>query len=237
MKRFFITTIIACLLMSIHAQTHKTATNTAHPAMQSSVVLANYDDSVSYALGLSIGKFYQQQGITNLNVSLLSKGIKTVMNKDSALFTDEQVEQIMMNSAQKAMATRAAKNKHDGEVFLAENKNKPNVVTLPDGVQYLILTKGTGQIPTDTSSVKVNYVGTLLDGTEFDNSYKRGQPLDITVDRVIKGWTEILKLMPVGSKWRVWIPSDMGYGDRGAGGTIQPGATLQFDIELLGINK
>lgn len=237
MKRFFICAIVCASLASLNAQTHRMQARTAHSTQSSSVVLANYDDSVSYALGLSIGKYYQQQGIDNLNISLLSKGIKTAMNNDSALFTDEQIQQIMMSSAQRAAAQRAAKNKQEGATFLAENKNKPDVVTLPDGVQYTVLTKGSGQIPTDTNNVKVNYAGSLLDGTEFDNSYKRGQPLDLNVTGVIKGWTEILKLMPVGSKWRVWIPSDMAYGDRGAGNAIPPGATLQFDIELLGINK
>ncbi|ANI90550.1 hypothetical protein A9P82_01740 [Arachidicoccus ginsenosidimutans] len=205
--------------------------------MQQPVRLANFDDTVSYALGLSIGKFYQQQGIKNLNTTLLSRGIKTAMGKDSALFTDEQVGDILMSSAQRAAEEKASKAKHEGEVFLAKNKTNPGVVTLPDGIEYEVLQKGTGTIPADTSNVKVNYVGTLLDGTEFDNSYKRGEPLDMDVTRVIKGWTEVLKLMPVGSKWRVWIPSDLAYGDRGAGEMIPPGATLQFDIELLGINK
>lgn len=246
MKRIILlpSVLVLCAAAS-HAQTHTPVMRkpVAHAA-QAPVKLLTYDDTVSYALGLSIGKFYQQQGIKNLNTSLLARAVKTAMDKDSALFSDEQIGDILMEASnrhekeERERATlAAAKAKQEGEAFMAKNKTNPDVMTLPDGIQFKILQKGTGAVPADTNNVKVNYIGTLLNGTEFDNSYKRGQALDIDVSGVIKGWTEVLKMMPVGSKWRVWIPSGLAYGDRGAGGAIPPGATLQFDIELLGINK
>ena len=129
----------------------------------------------------------------------------------------------------------AENNKKDGAAFLAANATKPGVVTLPSGLQYKILSPGTGPKPTATDSVICNYRGTLLDNTEFDSSYKRGQPATFPVGGVIKGWTEALQLMPVGSKWQLFIPTDLAYGDRGAGADIGPGATLIFEVELLSI--
>lgn len=133
------------------------------------------------------------------------------------------------------MSNKISGTKEAGQKFLAENKKKPGVITLPDGMQYEIVTKGTGAIPKATDTVKANYIGTLIDGQEFDNSYKRGQPLSIPVSGVIRGWTEALEMMPVGSTWKLYIPSELGYGDRGAGGVIPGGATLIFTIELLEI--
>ena len=245
MKRIILlSSILGSGIVALHAQVHKTVTHTPVHTAQVPVHLLTYDDTVSYALGLSIGKFYQQQGIKNLNTSLLARAVKTVMNKDAALLTDEQVGDILMEASnrhekelQEKAKLAAAQAKQEGEAFMAKNKTNPDIMTLPDGIQFKILQKGTGAVPSDTDNVKVNYIGSLLNGTEFDNSYKHGQALDIGVSRVIKGWTEVLKMMPAGSKWRVWIPSDLAYGDRGAGEAIPPGATLQFDIELIGINK
>ena len=132
------------------------------------------------------------------------------------------------------MTNKVSSEKEKGATFLEENKKKPGVVTLPDGMQYEIITKGTGPVPTAADTIKANYAGTLLNGTEFDNSYKRNEPLEIPVSAVIRGWTEALQLMPVGSKWKLYIPSDLAYGDRGAG-TIPGGATLVFTIDLLDI--
>lgn len=244
MKKILTIVIVLMCAISANAQTHKTTTHHPTHSTQTTVRLLTYDDTLSYALGISIGKFYQQQGIQNLNTKILANAVKTAMDKDSMLFTDEQIGNILMNVENKYRKEQeekarqaAAKAKDEGVAFMAKNKLKDGVMVLPDGIQFKILHKGKGPMPSDTSNVKVNYIGTLLNGFEFDNSYKRGQALDIGVGNVIKGWTEILKMMPVGSKWRVWIPSNLAYGDRGAGGTIPPGATLQFDIELLGINK
>ena len=198
--------------------------------------LSSFNDTISYALGLSLAKFYQEQGATSINTQLLSRAVEAVFKKDSVLFNDQQIASLLMAADERFSEQRAAGAKKEGQEFLAKNKLRDGVFELPSGLQYEILTKGTGPIPTDTNNVKVNYIGTLLDGTEFDNSYKRGEAIDLGVTQVIKGWTEALKLMPVGSKWKLYIPSDLAYGDRGAGGTIPAGATLIFEIELLGIN-
>jgi FKBP-type peptidyl-prolyl cis-trans isomerase FklB len=132
-------------------------------------------------------------------------------------------------------AAMSKDNKSKGETFLAQNKSKEGVVTLPSGLQYKILKEGSGPKPSASDTVVCNYRGTLVDGKEFDSSYKRGQPATFPVSGVIKGWTEALQLMPVGSKWQLFIPSDLGYGDRGAGADIQPGSTLVFEVELVSI--
>ena len=137
----------------------------------------------------------------------------------------------------KAMEKKYADNKAAGEKFLAENKTKEGVVTTPSGLQYKIITKGTGEIPADSSKVKVNYKGTLIDGTEFDSSYKRKEPATFRANQVIKGWTEALTMMPVGSKWELYIPQELAYGARETGGQIKPFSTLIFEVELVGIEK
>ena len=135
------------------------------------------------------------------------------------------------------MEKKYADNKAAGEKFLAENKTKEGVVTTPSGLQYKIITKGTGEIPADSSKVKVNYKGTLIDGTEFDSSYKRKEPATFRANQVIKGWTEALTMMPVGSKWELYIPQELAYGARETGGQIKPFSTLIFEVELVGIEK
>jgi FKBP-type peptidyl-prolyl cis-trans isomerase FklB len=141
-------------------------------------------------------------------------------------------------SAQEAKSKEAgAANRKEGESFLADNKSKDGVKTLPDGLQYKVLTEGNGPKPASTDTVTVNYRGTLINGKEFDSSYKRGQPASFPVTGVIKGWTEALQLMPVGSKWQLFIPPDLAYGDRGAGADIGPGDTLIFEVELLSIGE
>ena len=137
----------------------------------------------------------------------------------------------------KATAEKYADNKAAGEKFLAENKAKEGVVTTPSGLQYKIITKGNGAVPADSSKVKVNYKGTLIDGTEFDSSYKRNEPATFRANQVIKGWTEALTMMPVGSKWELYIPYDLAYGSRETGSQIKPFSTLIFEVELLGIEK
>ena len=137
----------------------------------------------------------------------------------------------------KAMEKKYADNKAAGEKFLAENKTKEGVVTTPSGLQYKIITKGTGEIPADSSKVKVNYKGTLIDGTEFDSPYKRKEPATFRANQVIKGWTEALTMMPVGSKWELYIPQELAYGARETGGPIKPFSTLIFEVELVGIEK
>ena len=140
-----------------------------------------------------------------------------------------------MAKAKEAQKAASSGNEAEGAKFLAENKSKPGVVTLPDGLEYKVLTQGTGPTPKETDTVTVNYRGTLINGTEFDSSYKRGEPASFPVNGVIKGWTEILQLMKTGSKYQVVIPAELAYGDRGAGQDIAPGSTLIFEVELLSI--
>ena len=160
---------------------------------------------------------------------------------NSGCMTKEEAQTFMQTQMDavksKALEKKYADNKAAGEKFLAENKTKEGVVTTPSGLQYKVITKGTGAIPADTSKVKVNYKGTLIDGTEFDSSYKRKEPATFRANQVIKGWTEALTMMPVGSKWELYIPQDLAYGARETGGQIKPFSTLIFEVELVGIEK
>ena len=164
-------------------------------------------------------------------------GSKTRLTQDEAKAVLNEVQTEIQKQQQEKTQQAAAANKTEGEAFLAANKSKDGVVTLHSGLQYKILTAGAGPKPTASDSVKCNYRGTLIDGKEFDSSYKRGQPATFEVGQVIKGWTEALQLMPVGSKWQIFVPSSLGYGERGAGAEIGPNATLIFEVELLSIEE
>lgn len=192
-------------------------------------------DSLSYSLGMSLAQFYKQQGITKVNTTLVSKAISDAMGGKTTLLTDEQSNVCISNYLQKMKEEKSSGNKKLGQDFLAANKAKAGVVTLPSGLQYQILKEGTGPKPAITDTVRCHYHGTLIDGTVFDSSVDRGQPAEFPVGAVIRGWVEALPMMPVGSKWRLFIPSDLAYGDSQAGPTIGPGSTLIFDVELLGI--
>jgi len=201
-------------------------------------------DSISYSIGLFMAQNLKQQGINDLNSALLAKGLEDAVKGEKTQLSMEQASQVMNTFMQKQMATRnaensklSAENKKAGEAFLAENKAKAGVKTTPSGLQYSVEKEGTGAKPTATDRVKVHYTGRLLDGKVFDSSVERGQPAEFGVNEVIKGWTEALQLMPVGSKWKLYIPADLAYGDRGAGPDIKPGSTLVFDVELLDIVK
>lgn len=189
-------------------------------------------DSLSYALGVSVASFYKQQGIHNLNTSMLSKAISDVLSGKKPVLNEMQCNNVITAYMQKAEMEKSKPNVEAGQKFLAQNKAKPNVKTTASGLQYEVLTQGTGAHPKATDTVEVNYVGTLLDGTEFDNSYKRGQPIEFPLNGVIRGWTEGLQLMPAGSKYKFYIPYDLAYGLNGAG-PIPGGSTLVFEVELL----
>ena len=217
-----------------------TASKSAAP-----VALTTQKQKNSYALGMSIGLGFQKQGIDkSIDTSLVVRGFRdsiagsrTAMTEDEMKAALQQLRTEVM-SAQEAKAKEAGTaNRKEGETFLAENKSKDGVKTLPDGLQYKVLTEGNGPKPASTDTVTVNYRGTLINGKEFDSSYKRGQPASFPVTGVIKGWTEALQLMPVGSKWQLFIPADLAYGDRGAGADIGPGDTLIFEVELLSIGE
>ncbi len=224
-------------LAGIHgyAQT-KPKAKPATPA-QKAPALKTKLDSVSYAIGQDIGNSLKAQGLDNLNPTLLLKAIQDATKNQQPLLTKEQSDMSISNYLQQLKAEKAAKNKTAGEQFLAANKTKPGVVTLPSGLQYQVIKEGTGPKPTAADKVKTHYHGTLIDGTVFDSSVDRGQPISFAVSGVIAGWTEALQLMPVGSKWKLFIPSELGYGDRQAGPKIGPGSTLIFEVELLEIVK
>lgn len=202
----------------------------------SHVQTLNSIDSLSYSIGVQVAEYYKQtQNVEKVNAEYVKKAFNDVYNNKPLTISEEEANMCIQQKLQEFMANKIKDVKDSGQKFLRENKNRPGVVTLPDGMQYEIIKKGTGPMPTAKDTVKANYIGTLIDGKEFDNSYKRGEPLTIPVSGVIRGWTEALQLMPVGSTWKLYIPSDLAYGDRGAGGVIPGGATLIFTIELLDI--
>ena len=234
MKKILLLCLVFVSLFSF-AQTKKKPVPAKKPSPELALKTAN--DSLSYAIGLSVAGFYKEQGIKEVNSAIVSKAINDVLKTGKPLLNDQQANNCIINFVQKAKAEKAAPNKKAGEAFLAENKNKPGVITLPSGLQYQIVQEGTGPKPALSDKVKCHYRGTLIDGTVFDSSIDRGQPVDFPVSGVIRGWTEALQLMPVGSKWKLFIPSELAYGDQGAGNSIQPGSTLIFDVELIEILK
>ena len=203
--------------------------------------LKTQKDKVSYAIGLNLGKNLHRDSV-DVDTNLLLRGLKDALADSKPLLTDDEMRSVIMvlqgevNQRQaEKMQQAGATNKKEGEAFLAANKTKPGVVALPSGLQYKVLKEGSGPKPTASDSVVCNYRGVLLDNKEFDSSYKRGQPATFQVGQVIKGWMEALQLMPAGSKWQLFIPSELAYGDRGNGREIEPNATLIFEVELLSI--
>ncbi len=214
-----------------------------------STTLKTQKEKVSYAIGVQIGGGLKRSGI-DADPQVLAAAIRDTLTGAKPQLTEAEMREALAAlekevqarqgtaNAATAEANRAAgeKSRQEGTAFLTTNKAKAGVQTLPDGLQYLVLKPGTGPKPAATDTVKVHYKGTLINGTEFDSSYKRGEPATFGVNQVIKGWTEALQLMPVGSKWQLFIPADLAYGDRVApGGSIPPGSTLIFEVELLGI--
>jgi FKBP-type peptidyl-prolyl cis-trans isomerase FklB len=205
--------------------------------------LSTQKDKVSYGIGISIGKSFLKDGI-EVNLDILMKGLKDALAGAKLLMTDEELQTTMTTFSKEmqqkqalARAKQTEENKKAGEAYLAENKKKAGVITLPSGLQYKVLTAGTGKKPTKNDTVECNYRGTLINGTEFDSSYKRGEPATFNVSGVIAGWTEALQLMPAGSKWQLFIPASLAYGEQGAGSVIGPNSTLIFEVELLSIKE
>jgi FKBP-type peptidyl-prolyl cis-trans isomerase len=198
-------------------------------------------DKASYSIGMDIGRTFRERHM-ELNAEALVKGLRDALAGGKTLLTEEQAQEALetfsREMAAKQLSARnalAPKNKEEGEKFLAANKDKEGVKTTASGLQYKVIKAGTGKAPQATDVVRTHYRGTLIDGTEFDSSYRRNEPATFPVNGVIPGWTEALQLMPVGSKWQLFVPSKLGYGESGAGETIGPNATLIFEVELLGI--
>ena len=197
----------------------------------------NKMDKVSYALGLSIGNNFENSGIKDLQVEDFVKGLTDVLSGNQPAITYDEAKEVIHDYFMKLQKERLEINKKAGEEFLNINRHKAGVVELPSGLQYEVLKNGTGAKPTANDKVKCHYHGTLINGTVFDSSVQRGEPAVFGVSQVIPGWVEALQLMPVGSKWRLFIPSNLAYGENGAGNLIEPNSTLIFDVELLDIVK
>jgi len=202
---------------------------------QAPTTLESELDSVSYGIGISIAKNLQKDGLQDIDIDLLSKGLKDVFESNDLMVSHDDAMAVIQNYVSEAQRKQQAASVEKGKQFLEENSKKEGVTVLPSGLQYEIITEGTGPKPTAEDKVTTHYTGTLLDGTVFDSSVDRGEPVSFAVTGVIPGWTEALQLMPVGSKWKLAIPSELAYGERGAGGQIGPNETLIFEVELISI--
>jgi len=192
-------------------------------------------EKFSYALGMSIAGNLIKSGVKTINPELFLDGIKDTFSGEMPKILPDEANQILEAFIAKANEGQGSENLEQGAEFLAENSKKEDVVELPSGLQYKILKEGEGEIPTVSDQVKCHYHGTLIDGTVFDSSVERGQPAVFPVNGVIPGWVEALQLMSTGSKWRLFVPPELAYGEQGAGGVIGPNSTLVFDVELLEI--
>jgi len=235
MKKSFV--LIALLLLTFATTACAQEAAKTAPAKPESM-----ENRASYAIGMNMGRSMKDQEVP-IDLDLLVQGIKDGLAGGETLLTDEEMQtamqefqQMMMKKQQDKQAAMAGENEKAADEFFATNKDKEGVVTTDSGLQYQVLTEGSGAKPTASDRVSVHYKGTLLDGTQFDSSYDRGQPATFPVSGVIPGWTEALQLMPVGSKWKLWIPPNLAYGERGQG-PIPPGSALVFEVELLSIGE
>jgi len=211
---------------------------------KTTVKLSSTIDSVNYIIGVNIAQNLIGQGLDSLKPEIIAKAFSDVLDKKNFLINQETGKQILQKFSQqiqekqkKEMETKGLENKKKGDEFLSKNKNNPNVKVTHSGLQYIVEREGTGEIPKETDKVRVHYKGTFIDGKVFDSSYDRGEPIVFPLNGVIPGWTEALQLMKVGSKYKIFVPSELGYGEEGAGGIIGPNETLIFEIELLEVVK
>ena len=231
------------------ATTTKPPTTTSKPktasssATQQPLKLTTQKEKLSYAIGMNIGQSMKKDAL-DIDPAILTRALKDALAGSKPQMTEEEAKAVITTFRNEMIAKKQAEekkisdaNKQAGEQFLATNKTREGVITLPSGLQYKVIKQGDGPKPTATDTVETNYRGTLINGTEFDSSYKRGEPATFPVNQVIKGWTEALQLMPVGSKWQLFIPADLAYGPRSPSPEIGPNSALIFDIELLSIKK
>jgi len=239
MKRIAVSAVTLLMVVAGVAQNKSKTTKPTTSSQTSSTALTLKTglDSFSYAMGMSVGKFYKQQGLTSIKTNLMLKGIGDAMNDKSKPVMDEmQCNMVMQSYLTEQKAKKSNASKMAGQRFLDSIAKQPGVVKLPSGLQYSVLKEGTGPKPTINDTVRCHYHGTLIDGTVFDSSVDRGQPAESPVGGVIKGWVEALPLMPVGSKWKLFIPADLAYGNYSPPGSkIGAGSTLIFEVELLDI--
>ena len=252
MKKIFILVTLAVTYSSSSAQTKPVAAKpkpvltTAKPAVKSKTVTTVQPkpaapsfktqlDSASYAFGVSIGNDIKSRGVSSLNYSLMAKAVSDVFGASGPVLSPEKCQELIMSFLGSIEKKKFESNITEGAKFLSGNSKKPGIVTLPSGLQYEIMTSGTGVKPRATDEVTVNYKGTLLSGKQFDSSYDRGQPATFMLNQVIPGWTEGLQQMPAGSKYRFFIPYALAYGERAAGPDIPPYSTLVFEVELISV--
>jgi len=230
-------TLIAACQTSKKTTTPTTTSTTPEPVKDTLVnTLSSLEDSASYAIGVSVANYYKQMGVMSLNTTLISNAINTILNGDSAILDDNTCNTLMNTYLKKLMEEKSKGAIEAGEKFLEENKKRPEIKVTASGLQYEIIKEGTGIKPTAVDTFVCHYKGTFLDGKQFDASYDRGQPLVLPVTSVIKGWTEGLQLMPVGSKYKFYIPYQLGYGPADYM-SIPGGSVLIFEVELLDVKK
>ena len=241
MKRTVVSMMILLMVMAAAGQnkTNSKKSTSNKTTGTSSLTMKSPLDSFSYAIGMSVGKFYKQQGLTSIRTNLMLKGIGDAMNdKVKPLMDEMQCNMVVQSYLNDIKTKKAADAKMLGQKFLDSVAKLPGVVKLPSGLHYKVIKAGADTThPKATDTVKFHYRGSLTDGTEFQSSYKSGEPLTHPVNQLVPGWTEALQLMTPGAKWMLFIPSQLGYGDSGAGDVIPPGATLVFEVELLEIVK
>ncbi|WP_207496690.1 FKBP-type peptidyl-prolyl cis-trans isomerase [Aridibaculum aurantiacum] len=238
MKKSLLGIGVLAMCVSVQAQTKTTkpaAKPAAKPAPTAAAALKTTNDSLSYAFGVSLGSYLKSQDIKTINFAVMNKAIDQTLKGQPTTLDMNAANQLMGRMAEEKSRKASGAEKEKGIAFLAQNKKRSGVVETATGLQYEIITAGTGPKPTAADTIVAHYRGTLINGNEFDNSYSRGEPITIPVSGVIAGWTEALQLMPVGSKWKLFIPSALAYGDYGPGPEIPGGATLVFDVELLSI--
>jgi FKBP-type peptidyl-prolyl cis-trans isomerase FklB len=198
-------------------------------------LMANAVDSLSYAMGVNVGLFLKMQGVDKMNAQVLTKALNDALEGKQLLLDENSAYMTIQEKLEAYKSKKVNAEKERGRVFLAGNKKQPGVTELPNGIQYTIIKQGEGIKPKVQDTIKVHYRGTTIDGEIFDESYKRGEPIEFPLENLIEGWKQTLVLMPVGSKWKIFLPSDYGYGDNGQGPKIPGGATLIFELELLGV--
>lgn len=238
MKKSLLLLSVTLVIANAYAQQTKPVQKT-NPAIKTVTPvnpLKNLEDSASYAIGVSVANYYKQMGVSQLNTTLISKAIKDVLGNNNALLDDNTCNNLMNTYLNKLMAEKSKGNIEAGEKFLAENKKRPEVKVTESGLQYEVITEGAGIKPTAIDTFVCHYRGTFLNGTQFDASYDRGQPLVLPVTSVIKGWTEGLQLMSVGSKYKLYIPYQLGYGPADYM-SIPGGSLLIFEMELIDVKK
>jgi len=238
MKKIVICSALVFLAMITYGQAKPANKKPATPPVQKTsspgIQLKTLEDSANYAMGMSIANFYRSQGITKINSSIVSKGINDALGGKQVLLNDDQANTCMMTFLNRQQELKSKPNIDAAQNFLAENKKRTGVVTTGSGLQYEVIRQGTGAKPLINDTVVCNYKGTFINGTEFDNSYSRGTPAEFALTNVIRGWTEVLQLMPAGSKYKVYVPHHLGYGSGDYNG-IPGGSLLIFEIELLSV--